>query len=97
MKRVSLLRGGASGFRIALKGFRLIDNSLGQATASGTVNVDRAADGKVRLGGALIVDRAQISPKATAPSGVVPMAVPKLPETVLPLPRPRCRPVRSWR
>ena len=79
--RVSLLRGGASGFRIALKGFRLIDNSLGQATASGTVNVDRAADGKVRLGGALIVDRAQISPKATAPSGVVPMAVTEIHRT----------------
>ncbi len=79
--RVSLLRGGASGFRIALKGFRLIDNSLGQATASGTVNVDRAADGKVRLGGALAVDRAQISAKATAPSGVVPMAVTEIHRT----------------
>jgi len=73
--RLSLLRDGASAFRVGLKGFRLFDNALGQATASGDVNVDRAADGKVRLAGALTIDRAQISPKSTTPSGVVPMDV----------------------
>ena len=73
--RLSLLREGASGFRIDLKGFRLIDNRLAQATASGSIVVDRAADGKVRLSGALNVDRAQISPTPPTPSGVVPMEV----------------------
>ena len=73
--RLSLVRDGASGFKIGLRGFRLIDSALGQATASGTVNVDRAADGKVRLGGALTIDHAQISPTPPIPSGVVPMDV----------------------
>ena len=73
--RLSLLREGASGFHLGLKGFRLIDNRLAQATATGTVNVDRAADGKVRLSGTLNVDRAQISPTPPTPSGVVPMEV----------------------
>jgi translocation and assembly module TamB len=73
--RLSLVRNAASSFRLALTDFRLFDTTLGQASASGTVNVDRAADGKVRLGGALTIDRALISPTATTPTGVVPMAV----------------------
>jgi len=73
--RLSLVRNGESSLRVSLKSFRLFDTALGQAVASGTVDVARAADGKVRLGGALTIDRAQISPKAATPSGVVPMDV----------------------
>jgi translocation and assembly module TamB len=73
--RLSLVRDGASSFRLALKTFRLFDTTLGQATASGAVTVDRAANGAVRLGGALTIDHALISPRAAAPSGVVSMAV----------------------
>jgi translocation and assembly module TamB len=73
--RLSLVRNGESSLRLGLKGFRLFDTALGQAVASGNVDVNRAADGKVRLGGALTIDRAQISPKAATPSGVVPMDV----------------------
>ncbi len=73
--RLSLIRGAASAFQLTLKGFRLVDTTLGQATASGLVNVDRATDGKVRLGGNLTIDRAQISPMAPTPNGVVAMEV----------------------
>ncbi len=73
--RLSLVRNGESSLRLGLKGFRLFDTALGQAVASGNLDVNRAADGKVRLGGALTIDRAQISPKAATPSGVVPMDV----------------------
>ncbi len=73
--RLSLVRDGASSFRLSLKAFRLFDTALGQAAASGTATVDRAADGKVRLGGALTIDHALISPRAAAPSGVVAMEV----------------------
>ena len=88
--RLSLLREGASGFHLALKGFRLIDNRLAQATASGAIAVDRAADGKVRLTGALTVDRAQISPTPPTPSGVVAMEVVEIhrPGEVAAAPRP---------
>ncbi len=73
--RLGLVRNGASSFRLTLADFRLFDTTLGQAAASGTVNVDRGGDGRVRLGGALVIDRALISPSAPTPSGVVPMAV----------------------
>ncbi|MEP6968195.1 MAG: translocation/assembly module TamB domain-containing protein, partial [Pseudomonadota bacterium] len=73
--RVSLLRGGVSSFRLDLKAFRLIDNDLAQVTASGQASVNRAADGRVKLTGALAVDRAQIVPNPPVATGVVPMEV----------------------
>ncbi len=73
--RISLSREGASTFRLDLSRFRLIDNDLAQAAASGKVAVTRAADGKVKLSGALTVDRAQIAPNPPVASGVVPMDV----------------------
>lgn len=73
--RIDLYRDNASSFQVRLTGFRLLDNDLGQATASGTVAVNRAADGKARLAGTLRIDRAIIAPKAPTPSGVVPMPV----------------------
>ncbi len=73
--RLSLERSGASALRLNLKDFRLIDTALVQAAASGAVDVDRAADGRVRLAGTLTVDHALISPTAPVPSGVAPMDV----------------------
>ena len=73
--RIGLDRDGVSNLQLVLKGFRLIDNDIGQATASGKVDVNRAADGKVKLAGALTIDHAQIAPNAPTPSGVVPMEV----------------------
>ena len=73
--RASLLRDGASSFRADLTGFRLIDTDLMHATASGHVSVNRAADGKVQLTGALTIDKAQISPNPPQATGVTPMEV----------------------
>ena len=73
--RMSLMREGVSSFKLDLKGFRLIDNDQATATASGQATVDRAADGKVRLTGALTIERADIAPNLPTPSGVVPMDV----------------------
>ncbi|MDQ2861476.1 MAG: translocation/assembly module TamB domain-containing protein, partial [Pseudomonadota bacterium] len=73
--RLSLAREGASSFRLDLERFRLIDNDLAQATASGSVAVNRAADGKVKLSGALVVDHAQIAPNPPVATGVIPMDV----------------------
>lgn len=73
--RLSLVRGGVSSFHIDLKGFRLFDTRLGQAWATGPITVERAADGRVRLAGALNIDQARFSPTPPVPSGVIPMEV----------------------
>ena len=73
--RISLRREGVSSFRLDLKAFKLIDNEIGKATASGQTTIDRAADGKIRLAGALTIDRADIAANPPIPSGVVPMDV----------------------
>ena len=73
--RISLLREGASTFRLNLKSFRLIDNELATASATGQATLDRNADGKVRLAGALTIDRADVSARTPTPSGVVAMDV----------------------
>lgn len=73
--RISLERAGASSFRLDLKGFRLIDNEQMTAAATGQAAIDRAANGKVRLSGALAIDRADVAAELPTPSGVVAMDV----------------------
>ncbi len=73
--RMSLMREGVSSFKLDLKDFRLIDNDQATASASGQATIDRAADGKVRLSGALTIDRADVAPDLPTPSGVVAMDV----------------------
>ncbi|MBL8552989.1 MAG: translocation/assembly module TamB domain-containing protein [Phenylobacterium sp.] len=73
--RVSLAREGISSFRLDLKGFRLIDNEIGTATATGQATINRAADGKVKLTGDLAIDRADFAAEPPTPSGVVAMDV----------------------
>ncbi|WP_340643871.1 translocation/assembly module TamB domain-containing protein [Phenylobacterium sp.] len=73
--RISLARDGASSLKLDLTGFRLIDNDLATASATGRVSLDRAADGKVRLAGALTIDRADVAARTPTPSGVVAMDV----------------------
>ncbi len=73
--RLSLLRNDASSFRLNFKMFRLFENDIGQALASGGVTVSRAGDGHVKLTGALNIDHALIAAKAPIASGVVPMEV----------------------
>jgi len=73
--RISLARGGLGSFRLDLKGFRVIDNELASATASGQTTVNRGADGKVKMVGALVIDRADVSAQTKTPAGVVSMDV----------------------
>ncbi|MDI1364160.1 MAG: translocation/assembly module TamB domain-containing protein, partial [bacterium] len=73
--RISLARDGVSSFKLDLKGFQLINNDLATATATGQATVNRSADGKVKLSGALTIDRADVSAQSKTPSGVVNMDV----------------------
>ncbi|HVM99928.1 MAG TPA: translocation/assembly module TamB domain-containing protein [Caulobacteraceae bacterium] len=73
--RVSLARAGASSFRLDLTRFRLLDNDIATAVASGQATLSRGADGAVKLVGALNVDRADVAANPPTPSGVTPLDV----------------------
>jgi translocation and assembly module TamB len=73
--RISLLRDGLSSFRLDLRGFRLIDNEMATASATGQATINRGADGKVKLAGDLTIDRADVAADPPVPSGVVAMDV----------------------
>lgn len=73
--RVSLARAGASSFHLDFTRFRLIDNDLATAMASGQATISRGADGAVKLTGALSIDRADVAANPPVPSGVTPMDV----------------------
>ena len=73
--KVSLARNGGSTFTLNAKKFQLIDNEIGRATASGAVTVTRDAEGKARLAGALVIDRADFAANTPTPTGVVPLEV----------------------
>ncbi len=72
---ISLAKAGGSSFAMKLKRFRVIDNDTATATMSGDVTVTRDARGQAKLAGSLKVDRADLSPSAPAPTGVVSMDV----------------------
>jgi translocation and assembly module TamB len=90
--RISLQRAGVSSFRLDLKGFRLIDNELASASASGAATIARDAAGKVKLSGDLTIDQANVATRLPTPSGVVTMDVVErnrpadLPDTLPPAP-----------
>jgi translocation and assembly module TamB len=73
--RISLLRDGISTFRVNLKDFKLIENDAVMAIASGDTTINRAADGRVQVSGALTIDRATVAANPPTPRGVVPMDV----------------------
>ena len=72
---VSLARGGGSSLKLNLHKFRLIDNDDLQATASGQATFTRGADGKVKVEGALSIDRAEINAQVKLRPSVVSMEV----------------------
>lgn len=73
--RISLSRGGEGNFKLDMKNFRLIDNDLASAVATGQASVNRSADGKIKLTGAVTLDRADVSAQTKTPAGVVAMDV----------------------
>jgi translocation and assembly module TamB len=72
---ISLQRAGSSSFKLDLRGFRLIDNDVATAVASGQATVNRAADGLIKISGALTIDHADVAANPPTPSGVTPMDV----------------------
>jgi translocation and assembly module TamB len=73
--RISLLRNGVSSFKLDLRDFRVIQNDLATADATGPVTIDRGADGKMKIVGELQVNSAEIAADPPTPSGVVVMEV----------------------
>lgn len=73
--RFDLRKGAASSLTLDMTGFRLIDNQLGDASASGRTTLSRDADGRLKLAGALTIDRADLTAAAPTPSGVVALDV----------------------
>lgn len=73
--RISLARDGVGSFKLDLKSFRLIDNDLASAVATGQTSINRSADGKIKLTGAVTIDRADVSAQSKTPAGVVAMDV----------------------
>ncbi|WP_297510447.1 translocation/assembly module TamB domain-containing protein [uncultured Caulobacter sp.] len=73
--RISLARDGVGNFKLDMKSFRLIDNDLASAVATGQAAVNRSSDGKIKLTGAVTLDRADVSAQTKTPAGVVAMEV----------------------
>ena len=72
---ISLARAGGSSFKLDFKNFRLLDNDIATAAASGQATINRAADGQVKLAGDLTLNRADVAANPPIPSGVTPMDV----------------------
>ena len=72
---IGLDRGSGSNLKLTFRKFRLIDTDDLQATASGQATFVRGADGKVRVQGALDIDRAEINAQAKLRPSVVTMDV----------------------
>lgn len=73
--RLGLRQGSPSTFRLNLDRFRIIDNDIAQARASGPITVTRAADGAIQLAGQLEVNEAEIAANPPGSTGVVRMDV----------------------
>src|SRR5690606_9461849 len=68
-------QGSSSSFTLTLSSFRLIDNEIATADASGPVTVTRGADGNIQLMGRLNIDEAEIAANPVGGNGIVRMDV----------------------
>lgn len=73
--RIGLREGSGSNFELELKRFRIIDNDLAEARASGPITVVRGTDGNIQLTGRIDVDEARIEANPPGSNGVVSMDV----------------------
>lgn len=73
--RIGLREGSGSNFELALTRFRIIDNEIASARASGPLRVVRAAGGNVTLSGEINVDEARIEANPPGSNGIVRMDV----------------------
>ena len=72
---VGLGRDAPSSLTLALKRFKLIDNELVDASASGTATIVRAADGRATAMGDLTIDHAEVAGDARTTASVVSLDV----------------------
>ena len=73
--RIGLRQGSASSFQLALNRFRIIDNDIARARATGPLTVTRAVDGKIQLSGQMDIDEARIEANVPGSNGIVRMDV----------------------
>ncbi|MFP5295738.1 MAG: translocation/assembly module TamB domain-containing protein, partial [Alphaproteobacteria bacterium] len=67
--------GSGSSFQLLLNRFRIIDNDIAEARASGPLTVIRAADGNITLSGRMDIDEARIEANPPGSNGIVRMDV----------------------
>lgn len=72
---VGLAKGSPSSLTLSLKRFRLIDNELVEAMASGAATVTRGADGRATVSGDLTIDRADVAGDAHTTAAAVQLDV----------------------
>lgn len=73
--RVGLRQGSGSNAQLTLSRFRVIDNDIAEARASGPITIVRGADGNIQLGGRIDIDEANIQPELPGATGIVSMDV----------------------
>ena len=73
--RIGLREGSGSSFELALNRFRIIDNDIAMARASGPLTVTRGADGNITLAGQVDINEARIEANPPGANGVVGMDV----------------------
>ena len=73
--RIGLRQGSGSTAQLTLQRFRVIDNDLAEARASGPITIVRGQDGNILLGGRINVDEARIEPEVPGATGIVSMDV----------------------
>lgn len=73
--RIGLREGSGSSVELTLARFRIIDNDIAVARASGPLSVVRAEDGKIQLTGRIDIDEARIEANPPGSNGIVRMDV----------------------
>jgi translocation and assembly module TamB len=73
--RIGLTQGSGSSFQLLLNQFRIIDNDIAEAKASGPLTVTRGRDGNITLSGRMDIDEARIEANPPGSTGIVRMDV----------------------
>jgi len=69
--RVGLKQGSGSSFQLLLNRFRIIDNDIAEARASGLLTVTRGTEGNITLAGEMEIDEARIEANPPGSNGIV--------------------------
>ncbi len=73
--RIGLKEGSGSSFQLLLNRFRIIDNDIAEAKASGLLTVTRATAGNITLSGEMDIEEARIQANPPGSTGIVRMDV----------------------